>query len=293
MTEPETHAAFPSDETLAAFIDGKLDETTRRRVVEHMATCAECYDIVLGANELRGETNVVPFQRRRYGVIALVAAAAAVIAALFVGPIRERLMPREKSGLAALIDAAPQQRTVEGRLGGFPYQPLKPTMRSGEKEDLSSEHLKLESAALRVADDARASPTVENLHAAGAASLLLGNDDEAIKAFDEALHRSTGEADRVAAIRKSTDPSLLSDLAVAYISRGRKRANADDLRIANEAADRAWKLAPTPEHAWNRALAIERASGAPQAAAAWNDYLRLDPSSPWAAEAQKHVSPGH
>src|SRR5258706_16081748 len=43
------HTGFPSDETLAAFLDGRLDPDTRRRVVEHMTTCDECYSVVMGA----------------------------------------------------------------------------------------------------------------------------------------------------------------------------------------------------------------------------------------------------
>src|SRR5260221_13409487 len=40
---------FPSDETLAAFLDGNLDPDTRRRVIEHMTICEECYSVVAGA----------------------------------------------------------------------------------------------------------------------------------------------------------------------------------------------------------------------------------------------------
>ena len=81
MTDRVDHAEFPSDETLAAFIDGRLDPEMRRRVVEHMATCPECYDVVLGANEMRSAQSagsVVPFRRSRTAVIALAAAALVV-----------------------------------------------------------------------------------------------------------------------------------------------------------------------------------------------------------------------
>jgi CHAT domain-containing protein len=290
MTPPETHAAFPSDETLAAFIDGKLDEATRRRVIEHMATCAECYDVVLGANELRGATNVVPFQRRRYGVISLVAAAAAVVVALFVGPIRERLMPRQKSGLAALAEVAPKERNVEGRLSGFPYRPLKPVKRGvgGGEEGTTANDLKLQSVASQIGEAAEANPTPENLHQYGVALLLLGKPD-AISRLEEAVHKETGEAALLDAIHGSKNASLLSDLSAAYVSRGQRTATSQDFLLANEAADRAWKLEPTAEHAWNRAMAIEHLGGGGHAIKAWNDYLQLDPSSTWSAEARKHI----
>ena len=46
------HTGFPSDETLAAFIDGRLDAETRANVIAHMTTCSECYSVFLSATEM-------------------------------------------------------------------------------------------------------------------------------------------------------------------------------------------------------------------------------------------------
>ncbi len=53
MTAPETMSC-PSEETLAEFIDGRLDPEARRSVVEHLAVCGECRDIVMAADEFGG-----------------------------------------------------------------------------------------------------------------------------------------------------------------------------------------------------------------------------------------------
>jgi anti-sigma factor RsiW len=46
--------ACPSDETLAAFIDGRLKGADSRAVVvDHIADCAECRDVVVMADEVR------------------------------------------------------------------------------------------------------------------------------------------------------------------------------------------------------------------------------------------------
>jgi hypothetical protein len=49
----------PDAETLAAFIDGRLWGAARAVVVEHIADCAECRDVVLGADELRTAEGLV------------------------------------------------------------------------------------------------------------------------------------------------------------------------------------------------------------------------------------------
>src|SRR5438309_4047082 len=96
------HAGFPSDETLAAFIDGRVDADTRGRVVEHLASCAECYSVFIGATEMPAATadlsNVRPFRRIRYVAAAAALAAAAAIG-FFVTPAGQRLY--HPDGLAA------------------------------------------------------------------------------------------------------------------------------------------------------------------------------------------------
>jgi Flp pilus assembly protein TadD len=282
MTERIPHTDFPSDETLAAFIDGRLDPEMRQKVVDHIATCPECYDVVLGAQQMGAEAtsgSVAPFRRSRVMVISLAAAAVAAFALLFVGPLRERLFPRQTTGLAALAQVAPPERNIEGRLSGFPYRPLK-VMRGGTGDDTSPERVRLLSVAAEVEGEARKNPEPQNLHAYGVSLLMLGNDTAAIDALQRAVQAATGESAPAAALRKSTDAELLSDLASAYLAHG-------DPVSAHDAADRAYRLRSTPHTAWNRALAVEKLHPGDQAVDAWSDYLKLDSTSPWAEEARR------
>jgi anti-sigma factor ChrR (cupin superfamily) len=61
----DEHSPFPSNENLTAFIDGKLDKATRLRVMEHMASCAECLDVLLVANELKPPNRTAESWARR------------------------------------------------------------------------------------------------------------------------------------------------------------------------------------------------------------------------------------
>src|SRR2546430_5671982 len=130
------HAGFPSDETLAAFIDGRVDAETRARVIEHIADCAECYSVFIGATEMPAAavadaSNAGPFRRARYAIASAAIAAAAAIG-FFITPAGQRLY--RPAGLAALADAAPAARTFEGRLGGFPYRAIAPGARGTEAD---------------------------------------------------------------------------------------------------------------------------------------------------------------
>lgn len=279
------HSEFPSDETLSAFIDGRADDETRRRVVEHIASCPECYSIVVAATEMNrpaAEERVTPFRRRRLLPIGLVAAAAAVAIIFFAPSIREGLWP--KRGLDKLAEAAPSQRSIEGRLSGFPYRPLAPVTRGADDHGAAAnpENWKLLRAAAEVQEAASKNPSVDNLHALGVSHLLLGNSEEAVNTLEEALRKATGQRDMPAAILKTTDAALLNDLSAAL----QKNGNPSE---ALDCARRAWSLSPTAESAWNRAVAAEALHLDAQARQAWDDYLRLDRSSPWAAEARSKM----
>src|SRR6266513_2318876 len=90
------HSPFPTDETLAAYIDGRLDEETRKRVVEHMAECPECFDVVMGGREAAEAAappaRVIAWPRN---AVIVLAAAAAVAMVVSLTPIRDRIWPRD------------------------------------------------------------------------------------------------------------------------------------------------------------------------------------------------------
>lgn len=60
LTEPTHH---PSDETLAALIDGKLEGEARRKAIEHMSVCGECRSVFLAGEA--AEANFLEAERPR------------------------------------------------------------------------------------------------------------------------------------------------------------------------------------------------------------------------------------
>jgi len=279
------HAGFPSDETFAAFLDGRLDAETRGRVVEHMSTCDECYGLFESASDFDLEPiQVVPKVAwlHRYAVpLRSAAAVAAAVVAVFVTPLRDYFPYISRGSIRELVDASrtSANRPYETRLsGGFPYKPVRLVMRGPVETD--DENPKLFSVVGQSQEVAAKSPTVGHLHAAGVANLLRGRPEKALIALRQAVMKETGIGDPVIAARKSNDAGLLTDLASAWYANG---ANENALA----AIDRAWSLEKTPEIAWNRALTLDALNRKNDARAMWRECLRLDPGSQWAAEAME------
>ena len=273
------HAGFPSDETLAAFIDGRVDAETRGRVVEHLATCAECYSVFIGSTEMPAVatadvSNVRPFRRARYAMAGAALAAAAAIG-FFVTPAGQRLY--HPDGLAALAAVEPGSRTFDGRISGFPYREPAKVVRGPEFDpSRNPANYKLLDVAAKVQERAIEDPSVENLHALGVSQLLLGNASEAVQTLGDALSKSGG-------LDASTDVALISDYSAALSARAVQARSTDSATLAARAAERAWSLRRTPETAWNRAVALETPE-------AWRDYLALDSTSDWAREARARAA---
>ena len=274
------HAGFPSDETLAAFIDGRVDAETRARVLEHLTTCSECYSVFIGTTEMPAAaaadlSNVKPFRRVRYFVASAAIAAAAAIG-FFVTPAGQRLV--HPDGLAALASAEPSTRSFAGRISGFPYREQAATMRGGAEVDPAHNpaNYKLLNVAAKVQERASKSPTVDNLHALGVSQLLLGDSSSAVQTLGDAVSKSGG-------LDASTDVALISDYAAALSARAQQMRSSDSAALAARAAERAWSLRHTPETAWNRAVAVDTPD-------AWRDYLALDSTSDWAREARARAA---
>src|SRR5688572_33364873 len=101
----------PSDETLAAFIDGRLEVSAHDEVVAHLSSCSECRDVVNSAHELPAEAS----PRRSWIPAAALAAAAAVAAVIFLGPIADRFrMSRSMAALTAATANLPE-RPIQAR----------------------------------------------------------------------------------------------------------------------------------------------------------------------------------
>lgn len=271
------HSGFPSDETLAAFIDGRLDDVTRRRVVEHMTTCDECYAVYVAATEMQKASSATPPRRRMMHRHFWAATLTIVALAVTIGVFFAQFRP---TGIDRLVAATSRQpyRTLEGRLsGGFGWKPLHEIERKAPA-DMQKDESKwdLLNAATQAEHAVRRDPSAKNLHALGVSHLLMGNFDEAIATLQSAARKGPGDAD------------IVNDLANAYLARGVFSDRATDYVEANELAAKAWALKRTPEIAWTRATAQEHLH-LPDARLAWTDYLALDPDSRWSEEARKHL----
>jgi len=274
------HSGFPSDETLAAFIDGRLDDVTRRRVVEHMTTCDECYAVYLAATEMQKASGAAPPHRRvmprHFWAATLTMSIAAVLAVGFF------LRPQRHPGVESLVAATRDlpYRTTEGRLSGFnawkPLGEIKRDVPGEAKKD--PKNWRLLWAAAEVEESTKHNDSAENLHALGVSHLLLGNFDEAIGTLQLAAGKSPGDA------------AIANDLANAYLARGVYKKGASDFVEAAERAKHSWQLKKTPEAAWTRAVAFEHMHLEAESRAAWNDYLALDRTSPWRGEAERRVN---
>jgi len=287
------HTGFPSDETLAAFIDGRLDAGTRAQVIDHMAACPECYSVFMSATEMADVSSPNGSHRstrRAWLAVAVTALAAALAIVFLVTPIRDFVLPHQDNGMETLAGSAPDQRTIAGRISGFRYQPLAPRSRGASDDPMRDPaNANLLTAAAAVQRSVMARRTPANLHASGVASLLLGQTDVAVDRLHEALLAETGRHRVTAAIDDSNDIPLLTDLSAALSNR--TRPTLEDKVESLRCADKAWRVGRTPEAAWNRAVATEALNGSEMAKAAWHDYLAIDPGSPWAKEVRKRLAP--
>ena len=263
-------------ETLAQFVDGTLDTAGRGRVVRHLAHCERCRETVAMASDAVahvGAANATaPVVRRfptRRAVAALAIAASVVIAA------GAYLVPALRSSpYSELLAAAGGTRPVAGRIAGLPYA-VSSTTRGGN----ATGNFHLLAAAAKAKDAAAAERNATTLHALGVAHLLLGEYDEAVRALDEASRKDGPAA------------AIESDLAAAYSARAVQREASVDYAQALAAADRAIAADPNFDAAYfNRALALEGLAMEREAAAAWQAYLKRDPSGPWAAEARDRLA---
>lgn len=270
MTAPDTKTMTncPDNERLAAFIDGRLRGEERTAVLAHIADCADCREIVMAADEIAsGEAHEENVVRGRFKprMIVPAAAAAAIVAVLFLGPFRDNDMEKMAKAAAKLDERV----TVARFSADFPYR-SQPTLRRGEEGE---PHYEVGKVAAEVAARAEKKQNAGNLHAAGVAYLLLGPTyrDRAVKALEAANAKNPLNA------------AVLNDLSAAYIADGNyERA----LQTASESA----ALKKTEAAAWNRALSLRYLGRTDQEKAAWQHYLQLDPDSEWAKEAREHLA---
>ncbi len=298
MTTTLTH---PPAEDLGCFIEGTLDDEARAAVVEHLADCDDCRITVVDATAFADpaafDEDLIVKQRPAAGGRWWAAAAAAI--AIAVGGLW--LVDARRDPLAPVMEASSRlsSRLVAARLSGFPYVVRKGATRgSGGDTDFAASEVEAKAYEVlqRRGDDSRM------LHAKGVAGLLaveaaLVDRDYSEKSDQAAKDQQDLRSNRDTAINQlrsaantSNNAAYLSDLAAALMAKGDRQS----LEQALAACNRALQIDPRSADArFNRAKALDLMAQTPSEQAdvikAYNSYLEVDPSSPWAKEAHDRI----
>ena len=297
--EALTHrpVACPDAETLAAYLDGRLEQGERGDVTAHIADCETCYFVVTEIAQIAAPApvNVEPvpspappwwksrpvvWSSSMAGALATAAMVWLAVSGGWLSPSSNSVAVKQSMALqAALVAAVGNERLVEPRLtGGFAYGPLRGTvLRSGELTAVPvSPDVRI--AAARIEKEELGRGTPQALRMLGLAYLVTGDVVRAVRVLEEAVNQP------------NPDPRALNDLAAAYLVRAARGNPPQDLAKALAAADRAVKADTGLLEAWfNRASALDRMSLGTEARDAWEEYLRLDGQSAWADEARSHL----
>jgi CHAT domain-containing protein len=187
-----------------------------------------------------------------------------------------RSSPSRANGL--LSRAYGERRTLELRFPEGPYSALQVT-RGRETSSLDRSPTLLEAESLIARNLSSKSNDPVWLQAKGRADILDGNYEAAIATLEKAQ----------AAI--SNSPDILRDLASAYFERAEATGRSQDYGASYELLSRALqRRSEDPVALFNRAIVGERLNLFQQAVDDWERYLKMDTSSPWAAEAREHLA---
>ena len=203
-------------------------------------------------------------------------AAAGIAAVIVTGLLASRIL-RPSSAEQLLAQAYTEHRTIEVRIPGAKYAPMRvERAASGSNLDKSSSLLKAE---MLIGENLRKNPNDPAwLQAKARADLLDGNYESAIKSLQRALETQPDER------------ALLTDLGSAYFVRAEAADRAIDYGNAIESFGKALAKSPDdPIALFNRALACERMFLYAQAVDDWEHYLRIDAQGEWAQDARANL----
>lgn len=281
--------AVEEQDLVSRYVGRKLSPEEAEAFEEHYFGCDRCWAEVQAATEVRaalaeehagerrkpeqaqpGAVIQGPWSRTALRLVAVIAIAAAAAVVIW--------RTQSNSVLTTLASVAREHRTTEGRISGFSFAPYRPpqVMRGQEGESATEEDLNL--AIARARKNASERPTAENLRVLGVAYMFAGRWDETITELEKARGNDPADA------------RILSDLAAAHYARAKQSQLDDEFRKAYELAAAAVKANPSlPEARFNQALALQALNFKEEALEAWKEYLKLDPSSPWADEARARI----
>jgi hypothetical protein len=274
MTAPMWMTDCPTEEVLAAFVDDRLDAPTRLNVTEHLASCAECRENVLMATDfLQTEmpANLVhpTFGARRWIAPSAGLAAAAVVAVFLLRP--PFLFAPNMNDVSAASESLSYRPALGRSSAELTYREA-PSNKRGEVK--ASDRGKAKLLAIQA--------ETHDPHVAGAAAYLTASKGSEFEDASASLREAYAKAD------DEEKDAIAVDYAAALIAAANWRAVGEEaaLQEAFRLSDAAFHHEPTPQAAWNRALALEFLHKKDEAILAWGEYLDLDPDSKWANEAR-------
>jgi tetratricopeptide (TPR) repeat protein len=225
----------------------------------------------LAARSARGRAWVQP---------AWMAAAAGI--ALVCGALVLWTRWREQhDALHLLAQAYTAQRTVELRIPGAAYGPVRLERGGASARANRPAELSESEALIRRQLDAHPDDP-PGLHAQGRADLLEWNYDDAIQTLRLARDLNSGDPREKALI--------LVDLATAYYERAEAMNRAIDFSMAAELLGQAVQADPSLAAAYfNRALVYEKLFLYINAVSDWKRYLQMDARGAWADEARRRL----
>jgi tetratricopeptide (TPR) repeat protein len=278
--QPSSGADCPEATVLAAYLDGTLDETERRRVGDHVSRCDDCYAVVSGSlKDISVGPSVGRVRAGRWIARSpqwLLPVAAALVVAVGGGAMWRRLRPVDpyREAVQPLVEAVGERRFFEPRLtGGFRFGPRQTPVRSSGAQP---ENWELFAAANQIRNQQRSHSTPEARRALAAASLVVGSVDEAVSSLQEQART------------RPTDAAVFTDLSAALLVRATDPKHSADVPAALDAANKALALEPTSAEALhNKALALESLGLSAEALQAWRALARG--SDAWALEAERHA----
>jgi hypothetical protein len=273
--------AHPAAEDLGRFVEGTLDDAGRAAVVAHIVDCDECRIVVVDATAFGEEAAAATRGTGGRWWLAKAAAIAIVAGSMFTWyTLRDPLTP--------VIEASAHlsSRPVQARLSRFPYLELKRTRGGAGEKELAGFPMYEEIA--EVLERSGSDP--KTLHAKGVVHLLAAtshSDEEKDAAVLISEDRKEAvENLQLAANRAPNNARYLSDLASALIEKG----DPANLARAVAACDRAIRIDPrSAEALFNKAVALQGLNRTQDAITAFKQYLAVDSSSPWAAEAKANI----
>jgi hypothetical protein len=263
-------------ELLAAFVDGQLDQEQLQAVTAHLAECEECRGVIGEAAAFEQEEQQVRRPRRGAWLAVAAGVVVAVIAYPFVqGALHRRDLRNDEQAL--FVAEGNTERPIEGRFGGqTAYSKAHRTTRGGN--EISSD---TELAALELLETAKTdnSPAAIRARALAAAATNF-NPTKALTVLNSIPP-------------EKRDAVIWNDLAALQYAANNWAEDPKMLDNALLAAEKALVLHPDmPEALFNYALILQK-KGDPHAAGAWNHYLQVDGTGPWAEEARGHLTDLH